>query len=90
MPGQRRLAFEVLADHRPVFGVRATVGVERKEQHLADNEDSVLLPTTTGVVFYIHVCNLNRCTNNRLEFLLGDGHTVVVGVGVMGQADQVR
>ena len=70
MPDQRRLSFEFLD-----YIIRHPVEIEWKElEHLADNEDRVLFPTTTGVIFHLYVCNLYFCTNRRLEFLWGDCH----------------
>jgi hypothetical protein len=75
MPGQCCLSFEFLVDYNIRHPVNEIVEIGWKElEHLADNEHRVFFSTTTGVIFYLHVCNLYCRTNRRLEFLLGDGH----------------
>jgi hypothetical protein len=84
MPDQRRLSFEFLnyiIRHSINEGVGNIVEIEWKELgHLADNEDRELFSTTTGVIFYLYMCNLYFCTNRRLEFLWGDCHRGVKDV----------
>jgi hypothetical protein len=41
---------------------------------LADDENRVVVPTTTRVILYFHVRNLYCCTYSRLEFLGSDWH----------------
>lgn len=79
MPGQRRPSFEFLdyIIRHPVNQILAgdIVEIEWKElEHLADNEDRVLFSTTTGVIFYLHMCNLYCSANRRFEFLWGNCH----------------
>ena len=83
MPDQRRLSFEFLdyIIRHPVNEIGDIVEIEWKElKHLADNEDSVLFSTTTGVILHLYVCNLYFCTNRCFEFLWGDCHRGVKDV----------
>jgi hypothetical protein len=58
---------------------------------LADDENSVVIPTTTRVILHLHVRNLHCCTYSRLEFFGSDWHGWKRGDGyVVTGDDQIR
>ena len=49
-------------------------GVEQIQTYLADNENEVVVPTTTRVIFDVYVRDLYCCTQSGFDFFRSDWH----------------
>lgn len=82
VPSKRRLSLKVL-DRLPLQLNEPAANFEWKRYaYLADNENGVVAPTITRVVFHFYVRDLYCCTYSCFDFLPGDWHFDAEGEAV--------